>query len=158
MSKPAVPFVREAIERLLQRFEHGDYNPTPIIDLGTLVANADGVVDAHEIETLQQILEPLLGAQLDSELVGYLVNASLSVIKSAGVEPRMRVLSEILMDCDAVEEGITVALAVAYASDGLSEAERSLVMQLAKLCELETGRVAELIKRVGSEMERQNPA
>jgi len=148
------PYVREAIERLLGRFERGDYNPTPIIDLGTLVANADGVVDAQEIETLQQILEPLLGAQLDGELVGYLVNASLSVIKSAGVEPRMRVVAEILMDCDAVEEGIIVALAVAYASEGLSEAERALVTQLAKLCEVPDDRIAALIARVGSEMER----
>jgi tellurite resistance protein len=154
-SAATTPYVREAIERLLAKFEQGDYNPTPIIDLGTLVANADGVVDAQEIETLQQILEPLLGAQLDGELVGYLVNASLTVIKAAGVEPRMRVVAEILMDCDAVEDGIIVALAVAYASEGLSEAERSLVTQLAKTCELPDDRIAALIARVGTEMERQ---
>lgn len=151
----ATAYVREAIERLLDRFERGDYNPTPIIDLGALVANADGVIDAQEIATLQQILEPLLGAQLDPELVGYLINASLHVIKAAGVEPRMRVIAEILMDCDAVEEGVIVALAIAYASEGLSEAERSLVKQLAKACELPDERLTELVSRVGAEMERQ---
>ena len=154
-SAAKTPFVREAIDRLLDRFERGDYNPTPIIDLGALVANADGVIDAQEIDTLQQILEPLLGAQLDPELVGYLINASLDVIKAAGVEPRMRVLAEILMDCDAVEDGIIVALAVAYASEGLSDAERTLVTQLAKTCELPADRIAALISQVGAEMERQ---
>ena len=152
-SAATTPYVRDAITRLLDHFERGDYNPTPIIDLGVLVANADGVVDAREIETLRDILEPLLGAQLNAELVGYLVEASLSVIRSAGVEPRMRVIAEILMDCDAVEEGVIVALAVAYASEGLSGAERTLVTQLAKASELPDDRLAALIERVRIEME-----
>jgi len=147
MSPP--PLVERAVETLCERFEQGDYNPTPIIDLGALVANADGHVDAQEIDTLRQIVERLLRARLNAELIGYLIGASLQVIRSAGVEPRVRLLAEILIDCDAVEEGITVALAVAYASDGLSASERGLVASLARAAHLPEGRLEALIQEVG---------
>lgn len=150
-----LPIVERAVETLCTRFEQGDYNPTPIIDLGALVANADGTVDAQEIETLRQIVEPLLRARLDTELIGYLIEASLQVIRLAGVEPRVRLLAEILLDCDAVEEGIIVALGVAYASDGLSAPERNLVASLARAARLAEDRIEALIQEVGRAVEAQ---
>jgi tellurite resistance protein len=147
MKPPAI--VEKAVEALCARFEQGDYNPTPIVDLGALVANADGTVDAEEIETLRQIVEPLLRARLNTELIGYLIEASLQVIRAAGVEPRVRVIAEILMDCDAVEEGIIVALCVAHASDGISAPERDLVASLARAARLPAHRFEALLEEVG---------
>jgi len=76
--------VMAAVETLCMRFESGDYNPTPIIDLGVLVANADGAVDAAEIEALGDVVQRLLGAHLDAEMVGYLGQASPDLAVKAG--------------------------------------------------------------------------
>ena len=140
--------IQKAVEELCARFDANDYNPTPIIDLGALVANADGVVNAEEIDALCDVLEPMLGAQLNAELTGYLVEASLKVIRAAGVEARIRLLAEILMDCDAVEEGIVVALALAFASEGLSPEEQSVIASLARAADLPRPRLDELTGQV----------
>jgi tellurite resistance protein len=128
----AVPrSVTEAVEVLCARFEAGDYNPTPLIDIGALIANADGVVDEQEIDTLRRILEPMLGAELDPQIVRFLIDASVQVIRGDGVDARVRLVAEILLDCDAVEEGMKVALGVAFASEGFSDAERVVIEKLA---------------------------
>jgi tellurite resistance protein len=147
------PMIQKAASDLCARFDLHEYNPTPLVDLGALVANADGRVDTDELEALQQLLEPMLGARLNAELVGYLIQASLKVIDAAGEEARMRLLAEILMDCDAVEEGVIVALAVAHASDGISAAERSLIERLARTAALPLTRLEELNRQVKAAIE-----
>lgn len=148
MKTPMV--VLAAVETLCLRFEAGDYNPTPIIDLGVLVAHADGQVDAAEVAALGEIVGRLLGARLDAEMIGYLVQASLDVAAQAGVTSRARLVAEILMDCDAVEEGIVVALAIAFASDGLSATERALIESIARATELPSSRLDALVEEVRS--------
>jgi tellurite resistance protein len=144
----AHPIVRSAIDTLIERFELGDYNPTPIIDLGVLVASADGVVDEDEMDTLLEIFQTLLGATLSKATVGYLVEASLEVVKAAGTESRVRLIAEILNDCDAVEPGIIVALAIAYSTEGLSSAERGVIDAVAKAAGLSTDLVGALVESV----------
>ena len=144
----AHPIVRSAIDTLIERFELGDYNPTPIIDLGVLVASADGVVDEGEMDTLLQIFQTLLGATLSKATVGYLIEASLEVAKAAGTESRVRLIAEILNDCDAVEPGIIVALAVAYSTEGLSAAERGVIDAVAKAAGLSTDLLDALVESV----------
>jgi tellurite resistance protein len=124
--------VTEAVEVLCARFEAGDYNPTPLIDIGALIANADGVVDAEEIDTLRRILQPMLGEELEADVVGFLIDASVRVIQGDGVDARARLVAEILMDCDAVEQGLKVALGVAFASNGYSDAEKGVIDKLAR--------------------------
>jgi tellurite resistance protein len=142
------PLVKDAAQALCDRFDSNEYNPTPLIDLGALVASADGKFDDKEMEALRQLLEPMLGAQLDTELVGYLIEASLRVIQAAGTGPRVRLLADILLDCDAVEEGLLVALAVAHASEGISPEERALVESLARAAHLPAARLAALEEKV----------
>ncbi len=140
--------VLDAVHALVTKFDAGDYNPTPVVDLGALVANADGHVDPQELDALCAIFEPLLGAALDRELVSMLVDASVQVAQAAGTEARIRVIAEILADCDAVEPALIVALAVAFASDGLSDAERGVVAALARATQQPEARVTELTERV----------
>jgi len=147
------PTIQRAVDDLCARFEQREYNPTPIIDLGALIANADGNVDEKEIEALRQLFESLMGAQFSAELTGYLIESSLKVIEAAGVGPRVRLLAEILMDCDAVEEGIIVALGVAYSSDGLSSSESDLIGQVARAARLPEARLEELRKEVQAAVE-----
>jgi len=140
--------IRETVETVCELFERGDYNPTAIIDLGVLVANADGTIDDDEVEALRLIFGRLLRTQLDVDLVNPLIVASREVIDAAGVGSRLRLIAEILKDCDAVEEGVIVALGIAYSSEGFSGSERTLISSLAQACNLPSSRLEELIETV----------
>jgi tellurite resistance protein len=143
----AVPrSVSTAVEQLCAKFEAGDYNPTPLIDIGALVANADGVIDAEELDTLRRILEPMLGAELDGDVVRFLTEASVRVIHADGVDARVRLVAEILLDCDAVEPALVVALGVAFASEGFSDSERGVIEKLARATSFPDDRLRELIE------------
>jgi tellurite resistance protein len=142
--------VAAAIDQLCFAFERFGYNPTPIIDLGVLIVAADGVVDEKEREVLLDLFQTLLDAKLSAEVVNHLVTASLQVIEAAGAESRARLIADILVDCDAVEPGILVALAVAYASEGLSEPERVVIERIADRGRVPRARLEELIARVSA--------
>jgi tellurite resistance protein len=143
-----VEIVAAAIDQLCAAFERYGYNPTPIIDLGVLVVSADGVVDTKEREMLADVFQTLLDTKLSAEVVDHLTTASLQVIDAAGAESRARLIAEILRDCDAVEPGILVALAVAFASEGLSPEERVVIERIADAADLPRPRLEELIGRV----------
>jgi tellurite resistance protein len=140
--------VAPAIEELCLAFERGGYNPTPVIDLGVLVANADGVVDAEERALLSEVFQTLLETALTPELVDALIQASVEVIEAAGVEPRARLVGAILRDCDAADPGLRVALAIAFASEGLSDAERAVIARVAEAAGVTEERVRELVDEV----------
>jgi tellurite resistance protein len=145
--------VTPAIEALCVAFSRNGYNPTPIIDLGVLVANADGKVDARERETLLDVFQALLDTTLTPEVVDHLVTASLEVMHAAGPESRARLVAEILQDCDAVEEGIVVALVVAFASEGLSPAEREVIERVADAAHLPRERLDHLVKKIAKDFD-----
>jgi tellurite resistance protein len=142
--------VAGAIDQLCSAFDRGGYFPTPIIDLGVLVVYADGVIDEKEREVLLDVFSTLLDTKLPPEVVDHLVTASVQVIEAAGAESRARLIAEILLDCDAVEPGILVALAVAYASEGLSKEERVVIERIADFAKLPRSRLEELIRRVSA--------
>jgi tellurite resistance protein len=151
-------FIGPAIEQLCTAFERGGYNPTPIIDLGVLVANADGKVDPSEREMLLEIYQTLLETKLTAEVVDHLVTASVEIIKAAGAESRARLIAEILQDCEAVEAGIKVALAVAFASEGLSDAERTVIDRIAEAAGLPQERLEEIVAEVREHVDGPPPS
>ena len=140
--------IAPAIEELCGAFERGGYNPTPIVDLGVLVANADGSVGRAERELLSEVFQTLLETTLTPEVVDALIDASVEVIQVAGAEPRARLVAAILRDCDAAEAGLRVALAIAFASEGLSDGERAVIDFVADAAEVPADRVAELVEEV----------
>jgi tellurite resistance protein len=149
LSTRAPMFVRKAAEALLVRFEEHGYNPMPIIDLGVIVAAADGAIDDAEMKALRSVVGTLLGRQMKPEVVQHLVQASNEVLKQAGEEPRVRMVAEILHDCEAFEQGMIVALAVACAS-GLNDPERRVLQMLAQAGQMPGERLTELIQQVQS--------
>ena len=140
--------IATAVDELCTAFERHGYNPTPIIDIGVLVASADGKVDTREREMLLDIFQTLLDTTLTAEVVDHLVTASLEVIEAAGAESRARLVGAILKDCDAVEPGVRVALALAFASQGGTKAERTVVERIANAAGVTPARLAELTKDV----------
>jgi tellurite resistance protein len=143
-----IDIVASAIDHLCVAFERGGYNPTPIIDIGVLVAIADGVIDEKERAVLRDVFQTLLETKLSGDVVDHLVTASVQVAKEAGVESRARLIAEILRDCDAAEQGLLVALAIAYASAGFSAEERVVVERIADFTGVPRPRLEELITRV----------
>ena len=140
--------IAKAVDELCTAFQRHGYNPTPIIDIGVLVASADGKVDEREREMLLDIFQTLLDTSLTPEVVDHLVTASLEVIEAAGAESRARLVAEILKDCDAVEPGVRVALALSFASQGMTRAERTVVERIAKCAGVTPARLAELTAEV----------
>jgi tellurite resistance protein len=140
--------ITAAIDELCSAFERNGYNPTPIIDIGVLVASADGKVDQREREMLLDVFQTLLDTTLTPEVVDNLVTASLEVIEVAGAESRARLVASILQDCDAVEPALRVAIALSLASQGLTKAERKVVERLASAGGVTPARLAELTAEV----------
>ena len=140
--------VSPAIEELCDAFDRGGYNPTPIIDLGVLVAYADGQIDERERAMLSEVFGRLLGTTLNEEVVDALVTASVEVIKQAGAEERARLVGTILRDCDAGEPGCVVALAWSVASEGLSANEQRVVDRIAEASDVSKEKLGELTKKV----------
>jgi hypothetical protein len=153
MATKAPAIVQEAVGMLCARFAAGGYGLTPVIDLGALVANADGTVDEKELEMLRYLFDALLGAHLGKDALGHLVRSSIQVILEAGLEPRARFLADILVDCDAVEEGLTVALGVAFVSEGLSDHEKRVIDLVANAARLPRARLDALTEKVKRSME-----
>jgi tellurite resistance protein len=139
------PVIQEAVTTLRKRFEAADYGFTPIIDLAALVANADGKVDPDEEAALLTLFSSSLGRELSPEMVRHLVSTSIQVVEAAGVPARASLLAEVLLDCDAVEPGLLVALMIAFASEGLSSAERGVIEQIARTAGVGKARLEELI-------------
>ncbi len=133
---------------LMERLAAMEYYPTPIIDLGVLVAQSDGVIEDQELGLLRELFGELLGTKLRGKLAQHLVDASLEVTKMAGAEARIRVLAEVLADCGAVEEGLIVAASIANASHGIGPNETKLLEALAKACRAPAGLLSAVIKRV----------
>lgn len=146
--------VSPAIDQLCDAFDRGGYNPTPIIDLGVLVAYADGKIDDKEHAMLSDVFGTLLGTTLNSEVVDALVTASVDVIKQAGAEERARLVGTILRDCDAGEPGLVVALALAFASEGLSKNEQLVVDRIAEASGVPRDKLDELTKKVRTASDR----
>ena len=111
------PPAEVAIGTLLALFEEHKYNPTPIIDLGVMVAQADGRLDDGEVESLANLVEELTGTHMTREVVQYLIEASSEVLEMAGLESRARLIADILVDCDAVEPALVVAATIAMSAE-----------------------------------------
>jgi tellurite resistance protein len=142
------PLIQDAVSKLCTQFEAVGYAMTPVIDIGALVANADGTVDDKELEMLHYLFDALLGSHLSRDVLEHLVRGSLQVILEAGLEPRARFLAEILMDCRAVDEGLIVAFGVAFASEGLGDPERAVITQIAKHAHVPNDRFDALAAKV----------
>lgn len=137
-----------AIDELCTAFERGGYNPTPIVDIGVLIASADGVVDARERAMLLEMFQTLLNTALSPDLVDHLITASLEVIEAAGAESRARLVAATLRDSNALEAGIRVALALAFATDGLSDAEQRMIERIASAGGMKAARLRELTNEI----------
>jgi tellurite resistance protein len=150
---PAGPTLASVEVSLCERMQAVPEGPSRVVDLVTLVANADGTVDDAEREALARTLSVLLGNKLHAGLVDQLIRSSIEDAAREGVEARIAAVAEALRGCNVVEEGLLVGLAVAYSSFGLSRPERAVINALAAACGVPRERLAALIRRVRIEVD-----
>lgn len=137
--------MQKEIDALLDRFPAGDDGLIAVVDLAVLVAIADGRIDGAEMDALSESIEAMVGGRLSASLVGHLVTESRAQIRGLGPEESARAVGAVLAANGAAEEGVKLALAVAWASEGLSAAELERITQVAEAAGLSGERLDELI-------------
>lgn len=118
--------VKDALKTLLARFDEHDYAPMPIVDLGVMVAQADGRLDEAEAMALTSLVGRLLGTEMSVDIVELLFRASAEVLELAGLDSRARLLGEVLRDCDAVEPAFVVAVELALSHERSPDSLRAI--------------------------------
>jgi tellurite resistance protein len=115
------------------------------IDLAVLVALADGAIDASEKAALATSLEALMRCHVAPPVVRHLIRESKDQIEAVGPEARARAIGHQLADHEAADEGLRLALAIAFSSEGLCESERARIAQVAKAAGISDARFAALV-------------
>jgi tellurite resistance protein len=137
--------IKPLVAALCARFGGDDEGITTSVDLAVLVAAADGTIDADERAALTASLEAIMGSTVAPTVVRYLVRESRNQIEAAGAEARARAIGGVLADHGAVDDGLRLALAIAFSSGGLSAPEREVIAVVAKAAGVSESRLEALI-------------
>lgn len=132
------------IEALVAKIGTADEALIAAVDLAVLVALADGTIDADEKSALTATLEALMRGRMAPHVVRHLIRESKNQIENAGAEARARAVGRELANHGAADDGLRLGLAIAFASDGLSETERACLAQVAKAAGMSDARFAAL--------------
>jgi tellurite resistance protein len=138
--------MKPLVSAFLTKFGHSDEGLITAIDLAVLVAIADGTIDKAERAALDESIAAIMGGAVAPTVARHLVGESKRQIAAAGIFPRAQAIGETLAKHDATAEGLRLALAVAYASDGLSEEERARIGSVAAAAKAPDGLLDELTR------------
>jgi tellurite resistance protein len=149
--------IKSLVQALSARFGADDVGITAAVDLAVLVAAADGTIDADERAALTASLEAIMGTTVAHTIVRYLVRESRNQTEAVGTEARARAIGGLLAAHHAVDEGLRLALAIAFTSQGLSEQERDVIAVVARAAGASETRLEALIAAASSppEVERE---
>ncbi len=123
-----------------------------VVDLLCLVAQADGVINEAEREALAVVLKALMGTHLHEAVVKHLIRSSLREIASQGVDKKIATIGATLLTCQLAEDGLVLAMMIAYTGDGLTAPERAILKKLAASLRIAPERLDALVDRVRAEM------
>jgi tellurite resistance protein len=137
--------VKSLMDALQAKLGEGDEAAVAAVDLAVLVAMADGAIDTAERAALASSLEAVMGAAVAPPVVRYLVRESRNQIEVAGANARARAIGRQLAERGAADEGLRLALAIAFASDGLSDPEREIIARVAKAAGVSEARLEALV-------------
>lgn len=136
--------IEPIVASLLAKLGSTDEGFNAVVDLAVLVAAADGKIDKAEHAALADSLAALFGARVAPQVARHVVGESKRALAAQGVEARAQIIGAVLLAGDAVTEGLRVALAIAYASEGLSDAERAHIDLVARAAGAGDSLVSEL--------------
>jgi tellurite resistance protein len=136
--------LRPLLDALLARLPAGDEGLMAVVDLAVLVAMADGKIDEAERAAVAASIEAIVGCSLSPSVQRHLFTESRAQIRERGPAASARRIGELLAARGCAEEGLRVALGVAWSSDGLADVERERIVQVAEGAGLTAERVDEL--------------
>jgi tellurite resistance protein len=136
--------IQPLLDALLARLNAGDEGLIAVVDLAVLVAMADGKIDEVERAAISQSIETIVGGRLALPVVRHLFSESRAEIRAKGPEATAQRIGELLAKRGCAEEGLRVALAIGWSSEGLADVERERVVQVAKAAGIPAERVDEL--------------
>lgn len=123
--------IRLILRPVCDRLRASDQGLTATVDLATLIACADGDIDAEERAALYVTINTLMNDELDERILERLVRSSLDHIGKAGAVTRAREVGETLKERSLGEDGVTFAVAIALASKGMDPAEKRAIDRVA---------------------------
>jgi hypothetical protein len=100
-----------------------------VVDLAVMVASADADIDDFEVLAISAAM---LDAALPPDEARARVEACASAIAERGFDAHLRDVAAGLAWLDAVDEGLRIAIAMAYASTGISRDERAVLDAVAR--------------------------
>lgn len=145
------PEISSLTDALLARFGSSDRGLTAAVDLAVLVAMADDRIDKDEMAALAASINGFFGVSVAPAVVKHLVAESRTKIRQQGAEARARDIGQTLSAHGAGEDGLRLALAVAWASEGVAASERAAIDVVAESAGVPRERVDALV----AEMEPQ---
>jgi|HubBroStandDraft_6_1064221.scaffolds.fasta_scaffold157337_2 tellurite resistance protein len=137
--------LKPLLDALLARLPVGDEGLVAVVDLAVLVAMADGKFDDAERAVVTSSIETIVGGRLSRSVLQHLTSESRAQLRALGPDASARRIGELLAASGCAEEGLRVALAVAWSSDGLADVERARIVQVAEGAGLTAERVDELV-------------
>jgi tellurite resistance protein len=149
--------VKSLVEAFCARFGADDEGITTAVDLAVLVAAADGTIDPDERAALNASLEAIMGASVSHQVVRYLVRESRNQTAAVGPDARARAIGGVLAAHRAVDEGLRLALAIAFASEGLSAPEREVIALVARTAGASETRLEALIAAAAAPLVEAEP-
>lgn len=122
-------------------------------ELTVVIAAADGVVDDLERRVLGDALATIARSPLGPDEAAARIDEVLTEIREVGVEGVADRIGAVLIGKDAVPAGLQLAVAVAYADEGLDPRERRVVDRLARAAGVEPDAVDDLVAVVRARLQ-----
>lgn len=133
-------------DALLARFGDNDKGLVAAVDVAVLVAMADEKIDKAEMDALAASIEGLIGGEVATFVAKHLVTESRTKIRAVGTAARAREIGGTLTEHGAGEDGLRLAIAIAWVSEGVSEHEKKAITAVAEAAGVSAARVDELIR------------
>lgn len=123
-----------------------------ILELGSLVAIADGEADEAERATLRQVLKELCKVDLSAESMEQMIQSAHDVVASDGMEARCNVIGNNLAALEIAPLGVEVAALVSLVSHGLDLHEMAALATVASAAGMPDGQLDEIIATIDREL------
>lgn len=133
-------------DALLARFGEDDAGLVAAVDLAVLVAMADEHIDEAEMAALGSSIEGLIGGHVAGHIAKHLVAESRRKSKAVGTAARAGEIGSTLAQHGAGEDGLRLAIAIAWVSDGVSPPEKAAIDVVAASAGVSPERVDALMR------------
>lgn len=127
-----------------------------VVEAGYLVAAADGTVDSAELGTLKRAILTLAGDELSADELDALVDDLVDLRASEGESSRCKAVGALLAAHKAADEGLYLAAAIAYASNGLDRKELEILERIALAAGLSQASLVTLATQVRADLGRRS--